>query len=495
MPGSKPGDAGSNPALNPKKIMQNKEDHTDQEAQSAEAEYPYSPEEWETFVKVLRIVSKDPQAAMDVDTMKGLIKRTYTKARKSQRNEERDKKRAHDRAIKEGTGRVRLDPDPEYIPPKEGLPEGSTLIRPNHCYICKQAYHDVHFFYHQLCPACAEVNHEKRMQSADLTGRYAILTGGRIKIGFEIALKLLRAGAHVVVTTRFPEDAAQRFFALSESLKWRSQLTIAGLDLRDLASVERFTRRMYTELPHLDILINNAAQTIKRPREFYQELLDAAGQPHLIPQSAKASLMEDFSVSPLLHNKALVASDTTSSLSQYFPEGQKDRFGQPEDLRPENSWSHQLNEINPLEMLEVQLVNNISPFMLNSGLKDLMLRSPHTRKFIVNVSAVEGQFYRPFKPTTHPHTNMAKAALNMMTRTSADDYARNGIYMNSVDTGWITEENPHPKKTRLRKEGFVPPLDIIDGAARVVAPVMEGLSKEEEPVFGKFLKDYQIAYW
>ena len=80
--------------------------------------------------------------------------------------------------------------------------------------------------------------------------------------------------------------------------------------------------------------------------------------------------------------------------------------------------------------------------MLNARLKPLMLRTPERDKHIVNVSAVEGQFYRKFKTTRHPHTNMAKAALNMMTRTSATDYAADGIHMNSVDTGWVTDEDP-----------------------------------------------------
>lgn len=473
--------------------MSQKEPHTPQESSP---EFPYSTEEWASFMKVLRVVAKDPSAAMDVQTMKGLIKKTYTKARKLNREKEREEARVHDRAVRETTGRVKLDPDPDYLPPKEGFPTERELIRPGNCYVCKKSYTKVHEFYHQLCPECASTNLEKRFQGTDLTGRTALLTGGRIKIGFEIALKLLRDGANLWVTTRFPEDAAQRFFKEKDHAEWKDRLTIAGVDLRDLASVERLIRRMYVELPHLDIIINNAAQTIKRPKEFYQELIDAAQQQKQLPETVKQWLVPEFATSPLLQNMPLLAPDSTSAMSQYFPEGQTDRFGQPEDLRPENSWSNNLAEVHPLEMLEVQLVNNISPFMLNSGLKSLMEQSPNERKFIVNVSAVEGQFYRPFKPSGHPHTNMAKAALNMMTRTSAGDYAESGIYMNSVDTGWITEENPHPKKVRLRKGGFVPPLDIIDGAARVYAPVVEGLEDtEKQPVFGQFLKDYQIAYW
>jgi NAD(P)-dependent dehydrogenase (short-subunit alcohol dehydrogenase family) len=146
-------------------------------------------------------------------------------------------------------------------------------------------------------------------------------------------------------------------------------------------------------------------------------------------------------------------------------------------------------------MLEVQLVNSVAPFLLNSRLKPLLIRSPFTRRFIVNVSAVEGQFAR-HKTVFHPHTNMAKAALNMMTRTAADDYARDGIYMNSVDTGWVTDENPTPRRIRNQDElGFFAPLDIIDGMARIYHPIAEGIDDKKEPLFGLFLKDYKACPW
>ena len=143
----------------------------------------------------------------------------------------------------------------------------------------------------------------------------------------------------------------------------------------------------------------------------------------------------------------------------------------------------------------MQLVNSVAPFVLNSRLKPLMMRSPFKRRFIVNVSAMEGQFRR-HKTVFHPHTNMAKAALNMMTRTSGEDYAKDGIYMNSVDTGWVTDENPTPKRDKIQEErGFFPPLDIIDGMARIYHPIAEGINLEAEPPFGLFLKDYASCPW
>ena len=124
-----------------------------------------------------------------------------------------------------------------------------------------------------------------------------------------------------------------------------------------------------------------------------------------------------------------------------------------------------------------------------------MLRVPSRDKHIVNVSAMEGQFARHTKTDKHPHTNMAKAALNMMTFTSAPDYAKEGIFMNAVDTGWVTDEDPVVHAERKQREAdFQPPLDIVDGAARICDPFFSGLLSGEH-VFGKFLKDYKPVPW
>ena len=197
---------------------------------------------------------------------------------------------------------------------------------------------------------------------------------------------------------------------------------------------------------------------------------------------------------PTLSQRALLPGDVAPS-HELFPAGRLDQDLQQVDLRDRNSWRLMAAEVSTVELLETQLVNAVAPFVLNARLKPLMLRSPERDQHVVNVSAVEGQFYRRFKTTKHPHTNMAKAALNMMTRTCAAEYEADGIHMNSVDTGWVSDEDPVEIAERKTAEHrFHPPLDIVDGAARIVDPVISGFNSGEH-VSGQFLKDYQPTDW
>jgi NAD(P)-dependent dehydrogenase (short-subunit alcohol dehydrogenase family) len=414
--------------------------------------------------------------------------------------------------------------DPEFPPPTETTDENfiDRLDVARNCYICKREYDRIHFFYDALCPDCATLNWNRRERTCDLSGRYALLTGGRVKIGYQAALKLLRAGCHVIVTTRFPRDAAAKFSNEDDSVDWTQRLQIHGIDLRHTPSVEAFADHLCETLPRLDFILNNACQTVRRPPGFYSHLMEderklvtelpAAAQPLLESYEAlrrKGDLPPDNETTlPSQVGTSLAGIQRAAELSQLrlapedsnngeelFPTGQLDGDLQQVDLRTVNSWRLRLAEVSTVELLEVQLVNAIAPFILNARLKPLMQRVQTPDKHIVNVSAMEGVFYRAYKTDKHPHTNMAKAALNMLTRTSAQDYARDGIHMNSVDTGWITDEDPIEIAQRKTEElGFHPPLDQIDAAARICDPIFTGFLTGEHQ-WGQFLKDYQIANW
>ncbi len=384
---------------------------------------------------------------------------------------------------------------PNVFPPDERDREHSETAEPQHCYVCKSKYSQVDSFYDQMCPACAEFNFAKRTQSANLHGRVALLTGGRVKIGYQAGLKLLRAGAELIVTTRFPRDSARRYAEEPDFDQWADRLEIFGLDLRHTPSVEQFCRVLLQTRTRLDFIVNNACQTVRRPPEFYRHMME--GERAALTGLNKVALVHEASEladSAELSQLALLPEELLAQ-HHLFPKDRLDQDLQQVDLRGRNSWRLLMDEVSSVELIEVQLINAIAPFILNARLKPLMLRSPERDKHIVNVSAVEGQFYRKWKTTRHPHTNMAKAALNMMTRTSATDYHAAGIHMNAVDTGWVTDEDPAEIAARkIVEQRFHPPLDIVDGAARIIDPIFHGFNTGEH-VWGQFLKDYRPAHW
>jgi NAD(P)-dependent dehydrogenase (short-subunit alcohol dehydrogenase family) len=428
---------------------------------------------------------------------------------------------------------------PDVLPPSRFVPEdisadpaeavappAAEALERQNCYVCKQDYTSLHAFYDQLCPSCGDFSYAKRTELADLRGRVALLTGGRVKIGYQAGLKLLRCGARLIVTTRFPRDSAMRYSREPDFEEWKDRLEVFGLDLRHTPSVEAFCHHLLATHDRLDYIVNNACQTVRRPPDYYEHMLEGETAAlrdlpahvrrllgsyeglrgyHLLPEGdgdgtlpaetgRVLSEVAGLTHAPELSQVRLLPEEQRAQ-KDLFPQGRLDQDLQQVDLRGRNSWRLLLHEVSSVELLEVQLVNAVAPFVLNARLKPLLMRTAAHDKHIVNVSAVEGQFYRKTKTTRHPHTNMAKAALNMMTRTAATDYFNDGIHMNSVDTGWVTDEDPAEiAERKLLEHRFHPPLDIVDGAARIVDPIIVGANTGRH-VWGQFLKDFRSVPW
>lgn len=376
------------------------------------------------------------------------------------------------------------------------------------CYICHKELNEtnVHHFYGRMCKKCGEQNWIKREEYASLVGYTALVTGGRIKIGYETALKLLRSGAFVVVTTRFPVDAVKRYSEEKDFTDWFQRLRIYQIDFRQLQSIFTFVEYLYDKLKHLDILINNAAQTVRFDYKNYEELYQIEHTEYMaLPEQLRALIIRQNDVEPIdRFQKSLDAlipiaplqlreGVDIQALAKYKVNDNK-RLDNVINGKYKNSWTSKACDISLIEMLEVQLINTTTPFMLCTSLRQLMEKSPHRYKHIVNVSAMEGQFAKKNKNCFHPHTNMAKAALNMFTRTSAQEFIESGILMNSVDTGWITDENPDWIREKNERKGFKPPLDAKDGASRLCDPIFSSISGKEH-VYGAFLKDFVQTRW
>jgi len=476
------------------------------------------PVELQIALRVLAQLDEVDQQHPDYKTVRRATANMFKSAKKVRRLEKRALIADADRSVVAATATGapdRIDDETRGIPLAitSGASSAGTLIKARACYICKQPYTHVDAFYHQLCPTCAAMSHAKREARTDLSGRRALLTGGRAKIGMYIALRLLRDGAHTTITTRFPRDAVRRFTSLPDSAEWIDRLRVVGIDLRDPAQVIGLADSVAAQGP-LDILINNATQTVRRSPGAYQPLVDAelaplpdGPLPELVTfghtnDPHPLALAQSVSAHPILAAAATRAEELTeqamtagsSSLDRLAAGTAIDAGGLLPDLHDSNSWTQHVQQVDPLEMLEVQLANTTAPFLLVSQLRPSLAASPARRTYVVNVSAMEGVFGRGYKGPGHPHTNMAKAAVNMLTRTSAREmFETDGILMTSVDTGWITDERPHPTKVRLAEEGFHAPLDLVDGAARVYDPIVRGEAGED--IFGVFLKDYAVGSW
>ena len=351
----------------------------------------------------------------------------------------------------------------------------------------------------------------------DLSGRIAIVTGGRIKIGFYIAKKLLSFGCKVIVTTRFPKDALLKFKEDQDYNLWKNNLIIYPIDFRLFQSTVKFVDYITNSFPHLDILINNAAQTIRRPSSYYKYLLPIEKQEFSEDDESRI-INNDYALlnNSDTNNNSLIQKNNNefnslplsvfcSQIKIIKEKEQPNKILMGNDKQPhdftegKNSWKLELDEVPFEEFMEVQIINAWTPFYLNCKLKPLMDKSPFDDKYIVNVSAMEGVF-NTFKKTTHPHTNMAKASLNMMTRTCGEYYKKFNIYMTAVDTGWVSSMGEinnlfkNDENNNFEELFCNVPLDNLDGAMRVLQPIIEGI-KNKNYLYGILLKDYKEYHW
>ena len=399
------------------------------------------------------------------------------------------------------------------------------------CYICKEKFskENIHKFYGNLCTKCGDHNYSYRTLKLDLSGRIAIVTGGRVKIGYFISIKLLSYGCKVIITTRFPKDSLFKFQQEPEYEKWKDNLIIYPIDFRIFESTIKFINYMKENFTHIDILINNAAQTLRRSSAYYKYLLPVEIK-EIDEKNSKKIIKNDYiSIQNLnqkkidnkeellnsilslenkksLYNKEILPLSVFASQIKIMEEKYQPSVtmmgsdGQPYDFTGgKNSWNFEFDEIPFQEFTEVQIINAWTPYYLCSKLKPLIEKSPFPDKYIVNVTAAEGIFNH-YKRTTHVHTNMAKAALNMFTRTCGKYLKNIGIYMTCVDTGWVSymdeinkliDEN---EKENFGNEFTNVPLDELDGAMRVLQPIIEGI-KNKNYLYGILLKDYAVSVW
>ncbi|CAH6421306.1 SDR family NAD(P)-dependent oxidoreductase [uncultured virus] len=366
------------------------------------------------------------------------------------------------------------------------------------CYMCKTLFkcdfdkeikENPRSIYGRLCNNCFEINEQmkKNIFEMNFNGKTAIVTGGRIKIGYETALLLLKLGAQVIITSRFPIDAFKRYQKEKDFDVWKNRLYIFGVDFKNLISVNKFIEDIFSKFESIHILINNAAQTIKREPTYYNSVLKIENSYN--DKIDVAFLKKNVSLNLIQTENKLTESKNNNLIKKF------DEHGEPLDLRFKTSWISGLSDISDLELAEVMMINSIVPFILINKLTILM-ENKSNYNYIINVTSPEGQF-NTFKNTNHPHTNMAKASLNMMTRTSAQELFNKKILMNNVDSGWITNMLPHKIRENfdiMVKNSSKAPLKPIDGAVRIIHPIWT-TQILNNPIYGKFLREFIESDW
>ncbi|MDP2342195.1 MAG: SDR family oxidoreductase [Deltaproteobacteria bacterium] len=422
-----------------------------------------------TMLRTLQALADDPRAVKDLDPRQRLA---LVEAARTISGRPPRPKRAR----------------PLPLPPElEQTLTATTTTTTQPCYVCGIATSAV---IDALCPACRASEQlaaralERATLDQALGGRVVVVTGARVNIGFASALAALRLGAVVVGTTRFVDDARARFAACADAEVWRDRLRLFALDLRDLPGVEQLALRLGETVEGVDAVVHNAAQTLP------------------MSSAERAALSSALLMPP--GSEALVRALSPSS-SLAVGHG-------PYGVAPDESWRAKLKDVSTRELLEVLLINAAAPFVLTRALLPLLRRCPRRPRVVVNVTSSEGRFsfsrheeadddgaFEPLdsdgrgerrgKSARHPHLNMAKAALNMMTRTSASELSKDHIVLVGVDPGWVSGPLPGGgfKNGRF-------PLDADEAARRVLHPVLL-TARGTPPQRGVLYKNYRPAPW
>lgn len=451
------------------------------------SKYNFTKEEWDTCIKVLTILKENPHQNPDNTTLAVLVKQLRKKVKKIKVDPILKERRENDLDIikRSEIAQQALNNKTTYVASEKKQQSFSVIQKPKNCYGCNTSFSLVHSFYHRLCPPCAELNYNWRFKQVDLTGRKVIITGGRVKIGYATALKCLKMGAEVIVTSRFPASALHQYAQEEDYNTWKDRLTVYGLDLKNLKAVEEFTDYVKSKWTSLDILVNNAAQTIKYTNEYYTPVIEQEKQHGITYKEVQCLTLNTTPLYQEVEKIALTGTDLNYEVN---------RFGQPVDNRMKNSWNSLLEEVSPYELLEVNLINHISPFFLIQNFTDLLKSSTFKERFIINVTSSEGMFSYENKTMFHPHTNMTKAALNMLTKTSAIEYKSYGIFMNAVDVGWVSTGAHEVLREKQFERGYIPPLDSVDGACRILQPIVDQIENTAD-LSGVLFKDYKPHKW
>lgn len=366
---------------------------------------------------------------------------------------------------------VELEPYPYLTKVVKQIKVNKHLINENiglnMCYRCKKFYNQSIIIdrYIDFCLTCGLFNYEKREDHVDLKDKVAFVTGIRQKIGLSIALKLLRCGAKVIGTTRFPQFTWYNYAKQPDFDEWKDKLVIYKCDFLNINKVHEMI--VYLKTHNISIIINNACQTIKASPIYYEKLT-------CVEESIKCLTYEG--------NISTEANITGDELIQIGKVIEFNNFDDVLDIpiKDQSSWVKHIGDIDPGEIMEATVINQMVPTLIINSLKNELVGD----KFIINVTCLEGTF-NCNKTGAHPHTNMCKAAMNMLIRTLFEEGDLN-VY--SIDPGFVSGVNPQMNHY---------PLSTDDASAQILYPIIQFYKGKRLPKSIEWchIRGYQPTAW